>query len=65
MMSLPKSCDELGIGGVALELLDEELGLEDIDAHAAQRLVGLAGHRRRVSRLLQEGEDGVLLRRRA
>ena len=59
MMSLPKSCDELGIGGVALELLDEKLGLEDVDAHAAQRLIGLAGHWRRLSRLLQEGEDGV------
>ena len=53
------------IGGVALQLLDQELGVEDIDAHAGERDVGLAGHRRRVLRLLQEGEDAVLARRHA
>ena len=48
------------VGRVAVQLLDQELGLEHIDAHAAQRGVGLAGHRRRVLRLFEEGDDAVL-----
>ena len=49
----------MGIGGVALELFDQEFGVEDVDAHAAQRRVRLAGHRRRRGGLFQEGQDAV------
>ena len=40
-MSLPKSWLEVGIGGVAAELLEQELRLEDVDAHRGERQVGL------------------------
>ena len=50
----------VGIGGVAPQLLDQEFRVEDVDAHAAQRHVRLARHRRRVLRLLQERQDVVL-----
>ena len=42
------------IRGVALEQVDQERSLEHIDAHAAERDVGLAGHRRGILRLFEE-----------
>ena len=59
-MSLPKSWLELRIGGVAAQLLEQEVGLEDVDAHGGERHVRLVGHAGRVLRLLQEGDDAVL-----
>ena len=53
------------IGGVAAQLIDQELGLEHVDAHAAQRGVRIAGHRRRVLRLLEERRGCGRSRRRA
>jgi len=38
-------------------LLEEELRVEDVDAHRGQRTVGLAGDVRRVLRLLDEVDD--------
>ena len=61
MMSLPKSWLEFGIGGVAAQLLEQEVRVEDVDAHAGQRQVGLARHARRIGRLFQEGEDPVVV----
>ena len=43
MMSLPKSWLESAIGGVAAQLLEQEFGVEDIDAHAGQAMSGLSG----------------------
>jgi len=43
--------------GVAPKLLVQELAVEHVDAHARERGVGAAGHRRRPVRLLGEGGD--------
>ncbi len=60
-MSLPKSCDEVGIGRVAPELVDQEFRVEHVDAHAGERGIGLAGHGRRIGGLLHESSDNVLI----
>ena len=49
------------VGHVALERLPQVAGVEDVDAHAGQRAVGLARHRRRLGRLLDERGDVALL----
>ena len=46
---------------VAVELLDQELCVENVDAHARQGQVRVAGHGRRVFRLLEERDDAVVI----
>ncbi|CCC96390.1 protein of unknown function [Azospirillum baldaniorum] len=50
-----------GIVEVALQLVVEELRVEDVDAHAGQRLVRVSRHRRRVGGLLDEVDDALRL----
>ena len=49
------------VGGVAAHLVDQEPRVEGVDAHARERLVGIAGNMRRVRRLLHEVDDDVVL----
>ena len=49
------------IVGVALELVDQEIGVEDVDPHARQRLVRAARLGGRILRLLDERRDAVAL----
>ena len=51
----------VGIGGVAAELVEQELALEDVDAHGGERHVRLVGHAGRILRLFEEGDDAVLV----
>jgi hypothetical protein len=60
MMSLPKSRLEPSVGRIAAQLLHQELGLEDIDAHRGQRHVRLVRECPADRRLLDEGDDAVL-----
>ena len=60
-MSRPKSRVEPGVCGVALELVDQQLGREHVDAHAGQCSVRLVRHTRRVVRFFDEGGDAVVL----
>ncbi len=60
MRSLPKSwLDERSVG-VAPEQVEQELRLEDVDAHRGERHLGLVRHARRILRLLEEGDDAVV-----
>ena len=45
--------------GVAAELLEEEPGGEDVDAHRGQAVVRVAGDRLRLGRLLLEADDAA------
>ena len=46
---------------IPAELVDQETGLEDVDAHGGQGVVGVARNAGRVGRLLEEPDDVVLL----
>ena len=59
-MSLPKSRLELRVGGVAAQLVVQQLAAEDVDAHARERPARAVRHLRRVRGLLDEGDDAVL-----
>ena len=61
MMSLPKSW-AVGWFGVGLELADEHVGVEDVDAHRRQREIRRAGNRRWTSSGFScEARDPLLL----
>ncbi len=47
--------------GVVLQRLDEDVGLEDVDAHGGQRYAGQARNRLGLGRLLLEADDPLLL----
>jgi hypothetical protein len=49
------------IGGVAAQFLEQEIGVEHVDAHGGQREVRVAGNAGRVFRLFDEGGDHVVL----
>ncbi len=49
----------VGVLGIAAKFVDQEPGLEHVDAHAGQRLVGIVRHGWRVGRLLDEIKDPV------
>ncbi len=59
-MSLPKSWFEFGTVGVARKLVEQQGGVEDVDAHAGERHGGLVRHARWLGRLLEEGDNPVL-----
>ena len=46
---------------IAPQLLEQEPGVEHIDAHAGERHVRLVGHARRIGGLFQERDDAVRL----
>ncbi len=48
------------VGGIVAQHIEQELGLEHVDAHAGQRQVGVVGHARRLGRFLQEVDDAVV-----
>ncbi len=54
MTSLPKSWPECASSASRSELVVQECGVEHVDAHAGERAVGPARHRRRPRRLLLE-----------
>ena len=47
--------------GVAAQEVEQELGLEDVDAHRGQRHLRVAGNAGRIGRLLEEGDDAVVV----
>lgn len=49
------------VGGVAAQRIEQELGVEDVDAHRGEGEIRLVGNGRRVGRLLDEGDDLVLV----
>jgi len=51
----------VAVGGVALELLEQEVAVEHVDAHGGERGVGPPGHGRRVPGLLDEVQDPVVV----
>ena len=51
----------IGVGGVAAELLEQECGVEHVDAHAGERHGRLARHGRRILRLFDERADVVVV----
>ena len=48
------------IRGIPLEALDQEIGVEEVDAHRGQRTVRVSGHRPRLGRLLVEAHDALV-----
>ena len=60
-MSLPKSWLAFGNGGVAAELVEQEIGVEDVNPHRRQAAVGIVGHRLGIGRLLEEFDHPVRL----
>ncbi len=50
----------VGVGRVAPQLVGEELGVKDIDAHAGQRPFRIVRHGRRVEGLFHEVQDTIL-----
>ena len=48
------------VGGVATQFVEQEFGVEHVDAHRGQRHVRLVRHRRRMGRLLDKGQDLVV-----
>ena len=51
----------VGIVRIAAQLLEQELGGEDVDAHGGERDVRLARHGRRIGRLFQKAGDLALV----
>ena len=47
------------VGGVLAQEVEQEFGVEHVDAHRGERHVGLAGHRRRILGLFEEVDDPV------
>ena len=56
---LAKIMAGMRVCGVFLQQINQEFGLEHINAHRGQRHIRLAGHRRRVFRLFEKGDDPV------
>ena len=54
---LAKVAVRFWVSRIALQGVDEERGLEDVDPHARQRRVGFTRHGRRIGRLLQKADD--------
>ena len=50
----------VGVRRITPQLVQQELRLENIDAHAGERSVGLSGHRRRILGLFHKGPDDVI-----
>ena len=48
------------IGGVAAELVEQEVRVEHVDAHARERHVGPSPHRRRLLRLFNKRADEIV-----
>ncbi len=60
-MLWPKSCRLSGLRGVVAELLEQEPGGEDVDAHRGQAVLGIAGDRLGIRRLLLEADDPAVV----
>ena len=60
-MSLPKSCAALGDRRVAAELVEQEIRVENVNAHRGQAARRIVGHRLGVGRLFQKLADAVRL----